>query len=129
MQPETASGPLVAALEPEGLIRAGVPTRLHGAADEAAYIAALQPQRVHIATGFAASEDEVRSPETSRADIVHFATHGLIDLDVPALSAILLSLVDATGRPQDGHLRLHDILELRLSARLRDALQAKNPPA
>ncbi len=36
----------------------------------------------------------------------------------PALSGIVLSLVDHHGRPQDGFLRLHDIYGLRLATDL-----------
>ncbi|MGH9835404.1 MAG: CHAT domain-containing protein, partial [Blastocatellia bacterium] len=49
---------------------------------------------------------------------VHFATHGTLDSQNPELSAIVLSLVDQQGRPQDGFLRLHDIYNLNLPAEL-----------
>lgn len=49
---------------------------------------------------------------------LHFATHGLIDPSQPELSGIVLSLVDEGGRPIDGYLRLHELYDLRLDARL-----------
>ena len=58
------------------------------------------------------------SPELSQYRIVHFATHGLLNDEHPELSGIVLSLVDQTGRPQNGFLRLHDIYNLNLPAEL-----------
>ena len=50
--------------------------------------------------------------------ILHFATHGWIDSARPQLSALILSLVDGSGRPRDGFLRLYDIYGLELAADL-----------
>ena len=58
------------------------------------------------------------SDELSRYRIVHFSTHGLLDSRHPELSGLVLSLVDETGRPQEGFLRLHEIYTLRLNADL-----------
>ncbi|HKR14921.1 MAG TPA: CHAT domain-containing protein [Pyrinomonadaceae bacterium] len=58
------------------------------------------------------------SPEMSRYRVIHFATHGVVDLERPALSRIILSLVDKEGRSQDGFLFLHDIYNLNLPAEL-----------
>jgi CHAT domain-containing protein len=49
---------------------------------------------------------------------VHLATHGFLNSSHPELSGLVLSLVDQTGRPQDGFLRVHDIYNLRLRADL-----------
>ncbi|HEX6047098.1 MAG TPA: CHAT domain-containing protein, partial [Pyrinomonadaceae bacterium] len=50
--------------------------------------------------------------------IVHFATHGLLNSQHPALSGIVLSLYDEQGRPVDGFLRAHEIYNLQLNADL-----------
>jgi CHAT domain-containing protein len=71
-----------------------------------------------IAKGFDASRARATDPALSRYRIIHFATHGILDRDNPELSAIVLSLVDRQGRPQDGYLRLHDIYNLNLPAEL-----------
>ena len=71
-----------------------------------------------IAKGFDASRATATDPALSRYRIIHFATHGILDRDNPELSAIVLSLVDRQGRPQDGYLRLHDIYNLNLPAEL-----------
>ncbi|HEY9422869.1 MAG TPA: CHAT domain-containing protein, partial [Thermoanaerobaculia bacterium] len=50
--------------------------------------------------------------------IVHFATHGVIDAERPALSGLALSMVDEKGNSREGFLHLHDIYNLRLDADL-----------
>jgi CHAT domain-containing protein len=54
----------------------------------------------------------------ARFRFIHFATHGVVDLERPGLSRIILSLVDENGRPQDGYLFLHDIYNLNLPVEL-----------
>ena len=63
---------------------------------------------------FSASRSAATSPDLAQYRIVHFATHGVLDSRTPALSGIVLSLVDRQGRPVDGFLRLWDIYNLRL---------------
>ena len=58
------------------------------------------------------------SPVLGRYQILHFATHSLLNNQHPELSGIVLSLVDEQGQPQDGFLRLHDIYNLNLQADL-----------
>jgi CHAT domain-containing protein len=50
--------------------------------------------------------------------ILHFATHGLLNNKIPALSGLVFSLVDEQGRPLNGFLRLHEIYNLKLNADL-----------
>jgi CHAT domain-containing protein len=54
----------------------------------------------------------------SEYQIVHFATHSLLNNRHPELSGIVLSLVDERGRSQDGFLRLNEIYNLKLHADL-----------
>ena len=68
----------------------------------------------HAGVRFAAAT----SPELGRYRYVHFATHGYIDSERPGLSALVLSLVDKDGRPQDGFLRANEIYNLSLPAEL-----------
>lgn len=49
---------------------------------------------------------------------IHFATHGYVDSERPWLSAIVLSLVDERGQPQDGFLRAQEVYNLQLPAEL-----------
>jgi CHAT domain-containing protein/predicted negative regulator of RcsB-dependent stress response len=63
---------------------------------------------------FQANRAIATSTELARYRVVHFATHSMIDSRTPALSGIVLSLVDRRGNPQDGFLRLWDIYNLHL---------------
>jgi CHAT domain-containing protein/predicted negative regulator of RcsB-dependent stress response len=75
-------------------------------------------KRIKSALGFEASKDFAIGPEISSFQIVHFATHGIIDSIHPELSGIILSLVNEKGAAVDGFLRLHEIYNLKLSAGL-----------
>ncbi len=92
--------------------------RLPGTRKEADGILALMPDSAQTtrAVDFEASRAFATSGELSRYRYVHFATHGLLNSLHPELTAIVLSLVDAEGRPQDGFLRAHEIYNLQLSA-------------
>jgi CHAT domain-containing protein/tetratricopeptide (TPR) repeat protein len=70
------------------------------------------------AVGFKASKATATSHELALFQIVHFATHGIADSAHPELSGIILSLVDEHGTAQDGFLRLHEIYNLKLPAKL-----------
>ncbi|MGQ0703981.1 MAG: tetratricopeptide repeat protein [Gemmatimonadales bacterium] len=93
--------------------------RLIGSRREAAAILALVPaaQRMQ-AVDFKANRSAATDPGLARYRIIHFATHGLLNSVDPELSGIVLSLVDESGRPQDGFLRLHEIFNLKLPAEL-----------
>ncbi|HEY9600534.1 MAG TPA: CHAT domain-containing protein, partial [Allocoleopsis sp.] len=67
---------------------------------------------------FAANRTTATSPQLSQYQIVHFATHGILNSQNPELSGVVLSLVDETGTPQNGFLRLNDIFNLNLPAEL-----------
>jgi CHAT domain-containing protein len=86
---------------------------------EAEAIIALAPQgKILKALDFDASLATVASDDISHYRIVHFATHGLLNNVHPELSGIVLSLVDKTGQPQNGFLRLHEVYNLKLRADL-----------
>lgn len=86
---------------------------------EAEAISALAtPGETKVFLDFAANRDEVLSERLSAYRTVHFATHGIIDAEHPALSGLALSTVDEAGRPREGFLHLRDVYELRLGADL-----------
>jgi CHAT domain-containing protein/tetratricopeptide (TPR) repeat protein len=86
---------------------------------EATKLIALVPTNSSFsAMDFQANRDAVLSPELSQYRYVHFATHGLLDSERPGLSSLVLSMVDAEGKPQDGFLRANDIYNLKLPAEL-----------
>ncbi|MFY9823357.1 MAG: CHAT domain-containing protein, partial [Thermoanaerobaculia bacterium] len=93
--------------------------RLPGSRQEAEAIAALAPPaETRVDLDFDASRAEALSDRLSAYRIVHFATHGVIDAEHPALSGLALSMVDRTGKPQAGFLHLRDVYNLRLNADL-----------
>ncbi|HET6668678.1 MAG TPA: CHAT domain-containing protein [Pyrinomonadaceae bacterium] len=93
--------------------------RLPFTRQEADRIFAVSPQPGNLkATDFKANRSIATGPELSKYRYVHFATHGYLDSERPDLSAIVLSLVDQTGQPEDGFLRAHEIFNLTLPAEL-----------
>lgn len=49
---------------------------------------------------------------------LHLATHALVDDRRPLLSSLALSAVDAEGRPIDGFVRAHEVMNWRLGAEM-----------
>ena len=66
-----------------------------------------------VARGFEASRETLESLDLSQYSILHFATHGLLDTKRPEHSGFFLSMIDATGRPQDGFITMQDVYRLR----------------
>jgi CHAT domain-containing protein len=93
--------------------------RLPFTRQEADRILAVAPAASNLrAVDFRANRSIATSGELSNYRYVHFATHGYLDTSRAGLSAIVLSLVDEQGKPQDGFLRTHDIYNLKLPAEL-----------
>jgi CHAT domain-containing protein len=105
---------------PKSVIRRGRAFgRLLSAGDEAREVQKLAgPGQSLVVTGLDATREVAVSPALREYRSALFATHAFIDPDQPALSGIVLSLVDKTGQPLDGYLRLHDIYNLDLNADL-----------
>lgn len=98
--------------------RNGVYNRLRFSRSEAESIVRLGGPTSRSLIDFAATREAILSNALRNFRIVHFATHAEIDNDHPALSRIILSQVDAQGRPRDGALRLFEIFNLKLDADL-----------
>ncbi len=93
--------------------------RLPFSREEADAILSFAPRGAGLkALSFEASHAMATGPELGQYRIVHFATHGLLNSEHPELSGLVLSLVDASGKSQDGFLRLHEIYNLKLNADL-----------
>jgi CHAT domain-containing protein/tetratricopeptide (TPR) repeat protein len=93
--------------------------RLKFTRQEANQILAEAPRGKNFsAIDFQANRATATGGELSKYRYIHFATHGYIDSEHPDLSAIVLSLVDQQGKPQDGFLRAHEIYNLNLPAEL-----------
>ena len=86
---------------------------------EAADIARVVPaNQLFKALDFQANRAVVMGGALSKYRYVHLATHGVIDLEHPELSGIVLSMVDENGKEQDGYVRLYEIYNLNLPAEL-----------
>jgi CHAT domain-containing protein len=93
--------------------------RLRFSRAEAEAIARLAPPDATFkALDFDASRATAMRPDLGHYRILHFATHSLLNNQRPELSGAVLSLVDRSGRPQNGFLRLYDIYNLRLGSDL-----------
>ena len=108
------------AVKPTAATTAGISLpRLPFSRREAEAILAAAPAGEGMAAlNFRASLATVKSPELAQYRILHFATHGFLDTQRPELSAIVLSLVDEQGQPQEGFMRLREIYNLNLPADL-----------
>lgn len=89
--------------------------RLRYSRVEAESIAAVAARSV-VATDFDATRAALDRPDVRRADILHFATHAVVDAANPAKAGIVLSLIDRGGRTEDGFLRLAGISSLDINA-------------
>jgi len=93
--------------------------RLRFSRYEAEEIARLAPTGTTLmALDFDASRETALRSDLGQYRIVHFATHSLLNNEHPELSGVVLSLVDRSGRPQNGTLRLYDIYNLKLDSDL-----------
>jgi len=92
--------------------------RLPATRREAQMIATLAPGKVWSALDLAANREAVLSGGLRDYRVVHFATHAVADTRNPELSGLVLSLVDAAGKPREGFLGVSDIYELDLDADL-----------
>jgi CHAT domain-containing protein len=93
--------------------------RLQYTRDEAEAILALVPESQRLqALDFEAERELITSADLADYQIVHLATHGLLNEQNPELSGLVLSLFEETGEAENGFLRLHDIFNLNLPAEL-----------
>lgn len=94
-------------------------SRLPWSGEEAKAIAKLVPRNENLTSlGFKANRQIATGAELSKYRFIHFATHGIMDLEHPELSGIVFSMFDEKGLPQDGYVRLHEIYNLNLPAEL-----------
>ena len=92
--------------------------RLPSTRREAEAIAAVAGASARLSLDFDASRAAALELSSTRARIVHFATHAVVDERFPELGGVHLSRVTRDGKAQDGLLHLEDVYGLRLSAEL-----------
>ncbi|HSE42128.1 MAG TPA: CHAT domain-containing protein, partial [Acidobacteriota bacterium] len=90
--------------------------RLRYAREEVEGIASLYPQGLKIYLGKDAKESKFRINEISDYNMIHFATHAVIDEEMPRRSMVILSADSKEGT--DGILQMHEIWNLNLNAQL-----------
>jgi len=94
-------------------------SRLPATAREAATIRKLLDRdAVQVLSGFDANRDSLLGRDLARYDILHFATHAVADTEAPQLSALVLSTVDADGKPRVGEVFAGDLADQHLGAAL-----------
>ncbi|MGB3508921.1 MAG: tetratricopeptide repeat protein [Microcoleaceae cyanobacterium] len=93
--------------------------RLKATRQEAEAILALVPDNLEqLSLDFNANRETAINPNLGEYQIVHFATHGLLNETQPELSGLVLSLYDEAGKSTPGFLQLNDIFNLNLPAEL-----------
>jgi len=93
--------------------------RLEWSRKEAQSIALLAPSsQVKMLLDFSADSSALRHGDLSQYRVIHIASHALLDTEHPALSGIVFSTVDRRGNARDGQVRLHEVYNLSLHARL-----------
>lgn len=85
---------------------------------EAEAIASLAPRGVTTYLGLDATRDRTVDRALFDYRFIHFATHGIVNQEVPSLSSLVLSQVDGNGRPRDGLVMLPDVYDMTLNADL-----------
>lgn len=68
--------------------------------------------------GEEANRANVLNLNLSNYDVLHFATHGIVNLDFPGMSGLVLSAYNMSGEPQYAYLQQQDIEALSLDSSL-----------
>ncbi len=119
VNPSNSTTPLTPELEKSARESGVLFSRLPFTQQEAEQILALLPaSETTQQFGFSARRESITNSELNQYRILHFATHGLLNSQTPELSGLVLSLVDETGKPLNGFLRLYEIFNLKLSSEL-----------
>jgi CHAT domain-containing protein len=74
----------------------------------------FRPDQRKLCLGLQATEASLKREKLTDYKRIHFATHSVIDEEVPAMSGVVLSLVNAGD--EDGVLRMNEIFNLDLDA-------------
>ncbi len=93
--------------------------RLPGTLEEAKQILSLAPPRKQLTKlNFAADYQTATSPEMAQYRILHFATHGTLDVRHPERSGIVLSFANDRGELQRSVLSTPSVFNLNLNSEL-----------
>ena len=121
-EPASPESRSTAGAAPRRRARKGPLDRLPASAAEVSSIAEIARRSLgstpEIHRGLDARRELVTTGGLRDFQILHFATHGLVDRQDPSIAGLVLSLIDEDGQPTDGLLRPRDLYDLRLSADL-----------
>lgn len=93
--------------------------RLLSSRIEARNISAFLPKnQITVNLDFDASRENATTAKLVDYNILHFATHGLLNNSRPELSGLVFSLYDKNGKAQNGFLQLNHIYNLTLDSDL-----------
>jgi CHAT domain-containing protein len=94
-------------------------TRLASSAREARQIEALYGAgQVDVLQGVNATRDMVLAKDLSSYRFIHIASHGLVDAEIPQLSALILGFYGPNGLVKDPFLRVSDFLNQTFHAQV-----------
>jgi len=94
-------------------------SRLPGSLHEAEIIKELAaPGQVMVLTGFAANRNQLTNGTLKNYNVLHLATHGIVNPAHPGLSGVVLSAFDSEGRKQPSFVRALDLFYMQLPTRL-----------
>ena len=97
--------------EPRAAVSTARLTRLESSAREASQISALfGVGRVELLQGADATRDAVLAKDLGGYQFIHLASHGVIDSEIPQLSALILGTYGRRGPVTDPYLRAGDLL-------------------
>jgi CHAT domain-containing protein len=91
--------------------------RLASSGREAALISSLySPQDVDMLQGADATRSNVLAKDLATYRFIHIASHGIIDSEIPQLSALILGRYDSNSAVSDPYVRVSDLLAKTFNA-------------
>ncbi len=78
----------------------------------------VRKEEFQLLTDFAANIENLNDENLADYRILHFATHGILDISKPADSGLVLSLFDEKGNEKSGFLSLDKVYNLNISSEL-----------
>lgn len=90
---------------------------LPGGIEEALAIAGIIGERTTVLSESKASEQVLKSTDLLTYNILHFATHGLVSLEAPERSSLLLT-TEGENDGEDGLLQAREVYQLKISSSL-----------
>lgn len=117
VQPRAQSASVRGGTPPDPARLRGVAlTRLPFSRGEAEAISSLASRSVSTFMGSEATRERALARALYDYRFIHFATHGIVNQDVPSLSSLVLSLIDRSGQARDGFVMVPDIYDMTLNA-------------